>query len=165
MTRTVRRHAFSRTASCHESLVHDREFLELISTLDVEFVGLPPFAKTMRTKLPSSEIQAGFSLTVCIHGLRAKTLAPRTPYFRAVFSFFVPRKQSKWAVTRTSSNPRSPKNDTSSASGRAPAIQPVHRSMLRRTSSPSSASSTMSASWSRPPGRKTRRISTNAFSF
>ncbi len=35
-------------------------------------------------------------------GLRASTLAPRTPYLRAVFSFVVPRKQSKRAVTRTS---------------------------------------------------------------
>jgi hypothetical protein len=40
-------------------------------------------------------------------GLRASTLAPRTPYLRAVFSFVVPRKQSKRAVTRTSSKPRS----------------------------------------------------------
>ena len=96
---------------------------------------------------------------------RANTLAPRTPYSLAVFSFFVPRKQSKWAVTRTSSNPRSPKNETSSASGRAPAIQPAHKSMLRRTSSPSSASSTISPSCSRPPGRNTRRISVNALSF
>ena len=35
---------------------------------------------------------------------------------------------------------------TSSASGRAPAIQPVQRSMLRRTSSPNSVSMTMSPS-------------------
>jgi hypothetical protein len=28
-------------------------------------------------------------------GLRANTLAPRTPYLLAVFSFLVPRKQSK----------------------------------------------------------------------
>src|SRR5713226_6533405 len=40
-------------------------------------------------------------------GFRANRLAPRTPYFLAVFSLLVPRKQSKWAVTRTSSNPRS----------------------------------------------------------
>jgi len=70
--------------------------------------------------------------------LRANTFTPCTPYLRAVFSLDVVRKQSNRAVIWTSSRPVCDRYATSSASGRAPAIQPVHKSMLRRASSGSS---------------------------
>ena len=47
----------------------------------------------------------------------------------------------------------------SSASSRAPAIQPVHKSMSRNASSGSTSPITMSAIWTRPPGLRTRTIS------
>src|SRR5512143_2823379 len=49
--------------------------------------------------------------------------------------FEVPRKQSNRSVIFTSENPTAASSDTSSASGRAPAIQAVHKSMSRRASS------------------------------
>jgi hypothetical protein len=64
---------------------------------------------------------------------------------RAVLSLEVARKQSNRAVMRTSSRPILVRYGTISASGRAPAIQPVQRSMLRRASSGSSTSRAMSA--------------------
>ena len=105
-------------------------------------------------------------LTRKIHGaLRADTLAPCTPYFLAVFSFFVARKQSKRAMMRTSTNPKLFNSAISSASGRAPAIQSAHRPTSPRASALKGASSSMSPSCNRPPGRNTRQISRNALSF
>jgi len=57
--------------------------------------------------------------------LQADRFAPITPHRRAGFSFDVDSKQSNRSVIRTSV-PASAKAATSSASGRAPAIQPVH---------------------------------------
>jgi hypothetical protein len=97
--------------------------------------------------------------------LRAKTFTPCTPNWRAVFSLDVARKQSNRAVMCTSSRPIHFKYATSSASGRAPAIQPVHKSILRRIFSESSTSSAMSPRCSRPPALRIRTISLNTSSF
>jgi hypothetical protein len=69
---------------------------------------------------------------------------PVTPYLRATRSFDEPRKQSKRSVSLTDWKPISAKTAKSSASGRAPAIQPVHRSMSRLIDSDNSLSTTIS---------------------
>ena len=92
----------------------------------------------------------------------ATTVTPITPNLRAMRSFDVARKQSKRFRTSTFCRPNRSSAETSSASGRAPAIQPVHRSMSFLMPSDSSPATTMSASWSRPPGLRTRTISRNA---
>ena len=69
-----------------------------------------------------------------------------TPYLRAVRSLVVPAKGSNRCVIRTFVNPTDSNAPQISASGRAPAIQPVHRSTSRLAVSSSSAPRTMSAS-------------------
>lgn len=76
----------------------------------------------------------------------AKTVTPMTAYLRAIRSFDVPRKQSKRRRGSTPMKPTDERAPISSASGRAPAIQPVQRSMSRRMPSDSSLPTTMSAS-------------------
>jgi hypothetical protein len=63
----------------------------------------------------------------------ADRLTPITPYRRAVRSFEVPAKQSNRLVIAMSPNPADANTPMSSASSRAPAIQPVQRSMSRST--------------------------------
>ena len=77
--------------------------------------------------------------------LAAYTLTPVTWNFRVTFSFEVPRNGSNRSRTWESANPISASNDNSSAAGRAPPIQPDHRSMSRRIDSGSSDATTMSA--------------------
>src|SRR5258708_17911341 len=67
-----------------------------------------------------------------ITALRANTFTPCTPNCHAAFSLDVARKQSNRPVMCTSSKPIRFRYATSSTSGRAPAIQPVHKSILRR---------------------------------
>jgi hypothetical protein len=66
-----------------------------------------------------------------------------------VRSFEVPPKQSNRWVIATSVNPPLLNTSTSSASSRAPAIQPVQRSMSRRALSERASPMTMSAIWTR----------------
>jgi hypothetical protein len=80
------------------------------------------------------------------HDLRAKTFTPCALNFRATVSFEVSRKQSNRSVIFTSENPTALSQQTSSASGRAPAIQAVHKSMSRRASSETGLFSAMFAS-------------------
>ena len=61
------------------------------------------------------------------HDFSACTFTPLTPYLRATRSFEVPPKGSKYSVMRTDRNPTDSNTNRSSASGRAPAIQPVHK--------------------------------------
>ena len=89
----------------------------------------------------------------------AVRLTPITLYRRAVRSFDVPVKQSKRATMSTFSKPAATNAPVSSASSRAPAIQPVHKSMSRSALSGSSSPMTMSAICTRPPGFRTRAIS------
>jgi hypothetical protein len=56
----------------------------------------------------------------------------------------VPPNGSKYSVIVTGLNPMRASRSTSSASGRAPAIQPVQRSMSRLIDSASSSATTMS---------------------
>src|SRR4030095_11666510 len=70
-----------------------------------------------------------------LHQALSRTAArftPITPYRRAVRSFDVPEKQSNRPVIATSPNPADVNTPMSSASSRAPAIQPVQRSMSRK---------------------------------
>jgi hypothetical protein len=95
----------------------------------------------------------------------AARLTPVTPYRRAVRSFEVPAKQSNRVVIATSPNPADVNTPMSSASSRAPAIQPVQRSMSRKALSGRISPMTMSAICTRPPGLSTRAISATARSF
>jgi hypothetical protein len=79
------------------------------------------------------------------HAFSACTFTPLTPYLRATRSFEVPPKGSKYSAIRTDLNPTDSNTNRSSASGRAPAIQPVHRSMSRLVDSESSLATMMSA--------------------
>jgi hypothetical protein len=56
----------------------------------------------------------------------------------------VPPNGSKYSLMRTEWKPVASSTVTSSASGRAPAIQPVHKSMSRLIASDSSLATTMS---------------------
>jgi hypothetical protein len=76
--------------------------------------------------------------------LTACTFTPATPYFRATRSLDVPRNGSKRSAIATVRKPMCVSTETSSASGRAPAIQPVHRSISRLIVSESSLATTMS---------------------
>jgi hypothetical protein len=64
---------------------------------------------------------------------------------RATRSFDVPPNGSKYSVMRTERKPIPSNTVTCSASGRAPAIQPVHKSMSRLIDSDSSLPTAMSA--------------------
>jgi hypothetical protein len=79
------------------------------------------------------------------HDFSACTFTPLTPYLRATRSFEVPPKGSKYSEMRTDLNPTDSNTNRSSASGRAPAIQPVHKSMSRLIDSESSLATMMSA--------------------
>jgi hypothetical protein len=68
-----------------------------------------------------------------------------TPYLRATRSFDVLPNGSKYSVMRTGLKPISASSAGSSASGRAPAIQPVHKSMSRLIDSESSFATAISA--------------------
>jgi hypothetical protein len=57
----------------------------------------------------------------------------------------VPPKQSKRSRSATARKPAAVSTSSSSATGRAPAIQPVHKSMFRLSDSLSSLATTMSA--------------------
>ena len=94
-----------------------------------------PKAKTHRTRRGTDRV----------YGFSPWTLTPCTPNLRATRSFDVPPKGSKCSVIRTAVNPTASSTDRSSASGRAPAIQPVHRSISRLIVSDSSLATTMSA--------------------
>jgi hypothetical protein len=64
---------------------------------------------------------------------------------RATRSFDVPPNGSKYSAIRTGRKPFPANTVMSSASGRAPAIQPVHKSMSRLIDSDSSLATMMSA--------------------
>jgi len=100
--------------------------------------------------------------TIDANGYRdrmARIFTPTTPYLLAVRSLVVPAKQSNRSTMRGSSNPAVPNASMISASSRAPAIQPVQRSMSRSALSGSVSPMRMSAIWARPPGLRTRAIS------
>lgn len=90
----------------------------------------------------------------------ADTLTPTTPYRLAVRSLLVPAKQSNLATMR-GLNPAEANAPIISASSRAPAIQPVQRSMPRSASSDRVSPMTMSAICA-TPGLSTRAISAKA---
>ena len=79
------------------------------------------------------------------HDRVAVRFTPTTPYRLAVRSFVVPAKQSNRSSTRTFVKPADSNTPTSSASSRAPAIQPVQRSMSRSALSGRTSPMTMSA--------------------
>ena len=86
---------------------------------------------------------------------RRRTVGPSSPCSS-------PQSSRSVATMPTSLNPTSSNAAINSASGRAPAIQPVHRSMSRVALSESARRIVMSAICARPPGRSTRRISSTA---
>jgi hypothetical protein len=95
----------------------------------------------------------------------ANRFTPITPYRPTARSFAVPAKQSNRLVIATLRSPTEVKTSMSSASSRAPAIQPVHRSISRKALSGRTSPMMMSAIWTRPPGFRTRAISATARSF
>jgi hypothetical protein len=91
-------------------------------------------------------------------GLYALTVAPWAPYFRAfrrVSSNFERMYVSIRVPCSTRSKPCRSSISPYSASSRAPAIQPVHRSILRLPSSETGCLIVTSANWIRPPGLRT----------
>jgi hypothetical protein len=87
----------------------------------------------------------GLQSDTAVHGRVAARFTPIAPYFRAVRSFLVPPNGSNRCVIRTPVKPADSNARAISASGRAPAIQPVHKSMSRLIDSDSSFATTMSA--------------------
>jgi hypothetical protein len=106
-------------------------------------VGSPPRDAVVRPSLPGQAPPGRPSFYA--RRFAAKTFTPATPNLRATFSFEVPRNGSNRSRISTPSNPTSASSHRSSASGRAPPIQPVHRSMSWRIDSGSSDPTTMSA--------------------
>ena len=98
------------------------------------------FTERLQLAEPGKE----FEFVDWCHNLSAWTFTPLTPYLRAVRSFDVPPNGSKYSAMRTALKPADCNTRTSSASGRAPAIQPVQRSISRLTDSDSSLATMMS---------------------
>jgi len=92
-------------------------------------------------------------------GFLALKFTPSVPNFTAAVSWGVSWKTSLRHVSSNPSKPASVTTAASSASSRAPAIQPVQRSMSLFASSGISFCTMMSASCKRPPGFSTLYIS------
>lgn len=84
---------------------------------------------------------------------------PKVPNVRAFSSPDAPSKVSTAGPNSTPVNPASSMTSRHPAHGRAPAIQAAHRSMSFFAPSGTARSTQMSLTWSRPPGRRTRKIS------
>ncbi len=93
------------------------------------------------------------------YGFLAKIGYPVVPNWRAFSSPPAPRNVSQIGPNRTSARPALSMMLVHPAHGRAPAIQPVHRSMSPSAPSGIATSTQMSATCTRPPGRSTRAIS------
>ena len=93
---------------------------------------------------------------------RARKLIPSVPNDAALDACGAPANTSSRQVISNPSNPAATTVASSSASSRAPAIQPVQSSMRSLAFSGTARVTRMSAIWSLPPGRNTRLISANA---
>jgi hypothetical protein len=89
---------------------------------------------------------------------RARIEYPRVPNSRALSSPRAPANVSSGLANSTSMSPAPPITVSHPAHGRAPAIQPVQRSMSWSASSGTGRSRQMSATVIWPPGRNTRKI-------
>lgn len=92
----------------------------------------------------------------------ALKLIPSVPKFAALPACGASLKTSLRQVMAKSLNPHEVTSAASSSSRRAPAIQPVHRSIFRLALSGTSFCTMISAICSRPPGVSTRYISCRA---
>ena len=95
-------------------------------------------------------------------GLVARKLTPIVWKFAALELCGAPLKTSAFHVISKPSKPAASTTALSSASSRAPAIQPVHKSMLALDSSGTGVCTMMSPIWSLPPGLSTRASSLKA---
>ena len=91
-------------------------------------------------------------------GLCARIEYPKVPNSRALSSPPAPAKVSRGLASSTSTSPAPVITVSHPAHGRAPAIQPVQRSMSRSASSGTGRSRQISATVIRPPGFSTRKI-------
>jgi len=96
------------------------------------------------------------------HGFRARKLIPFAPKAAALDSCGAPLNTSAFQVISKSVKPVATTVACSSASSKAPAIQPVHRSRSALTESGTSLETRMSPICSRPPGFRIRCISVRA---
>ena len=94
--------------------------------------------------------------------LFALKLIPRVPNWAALDCSGAPLNASPLHVISKSTKPASRTTDSSSASSRAPAIQPVQRSIRSFADSGTAFWTRMSPTCSRPPGLRTRAISSRA---
>lgn len=92
-------------------------------------------------------------------GFRARIGYPYVPNCRALSSPPAPPNVSTIGPNSTSARPAPSITVTHPAHGRAPAIQPVHRSMSLSADSGTGLLTQMSAIWARPPGLRTRATS------
>ena len=98
-------------------------------------------------------------------GLRARKLMPSVPKFAALLDCGAPLKTSARQVISNATKPAATTVAANSASSRAPAIQPVHKSMFRLALSGTGFCTRMSPICRRPPGLRTRAISRKAASL
>src|SRR5690606_25614812 len=92
-------------------------------------------------------------------GLRARNVMPNVPKSAALVCCGAPAKTSACQVISKSTKPAATTVACSSASSRAPAIQPVHRSIRCLAVSGTARCTRISATCRRPPGLSTRAIS------